>query len=80
MADDDKSDLKIFPFDEVTLPAAQVELLVFIPSLSQARLSEDDKEIILFQWLASTQRSLEDATPVSPGSSLTITRAISNLH
>jgi len=71
MADDDKPDLKILPFDEVSRLAAQVKLTNLIPSLSQARLSEDDKEIILFQWLTSTQRSLEDTTPVSPVFSLT---------
>jgi len=68
MTDDDKPDLKIPPFDEVSWPATRVGLAILMLSVTQARLSEDDKEIILFQWLASTQRSLEDATPVSPGS------------
>ena len=72
MADDDKPALKILPFDEVTQPVTQVGLASLMLLLSQTRLPEDDKEIILFQWLASTQRSLEDATPVSPCSSLII--------
>ena len=76
MVDDDKPDLKILPFDEVLRPALEVSLTSLTPSVSQARLSEDDKEIILFQWLASTHRALEDATSVSPGPSLIITRAI----
>jgi len=79
MADVDKPDLKILPFDEVLRPAAEVGLISLTPSVSQTKLSEDDKEIILFQWLATTQRSLEDATPVSPSSSVTITRA-TNFH
>lgn len=73
MADDDKPNLTIPPFDEVSQPAAWAGSASLISSLSQAQLSEDDKEIILFQWLCSTKRSLEDATPVSLGPSLTIT-------
>lgn len=68
MAENDKPDLKILPFDEVPRQATQVNSARLISSVPQARLSEDDKDIILFQWLASTQRSLEDATPVSPRS------------
>jgi hypothetical protein len=79
MADGDKLDLKILPFDEVLRSATELDLTSLTPSVSQTRLSEDDKEIILFQWLASTQRFLEDATPVSSGSSVTITRA-ANFH
>lgn len=76
MADDDKLGSKILPFDEVPQSATQTGLTSLTPSNSQARLSEDDKEIILYQWLASTQRSLEDATPVSPASLSTITREV----
>jgi len=33
-----------------------------LPQFDEAKLAEEDKEINLFQWLASTQRSLEEAS------------------